>query len=269
MRRLGVLAMVLSVVCALLALSAAGASAAAPGWWACQKALPKNTGHYSDKLCGDAVESGGKYELVPGVGKGKSFKGKSSGRTVLIVIIPGKAELKIECMKTIESGRVAAPNLEVGVTFSLSKCQLLGEPCSSFSTAPLAGELGWINKEKDQVGVSLTNEAAPGSGYVAQIECPGFAKFRVVGSFIGTQTGDVGHLSKVASTAWSTEAIDLGPGHYDEVVNDPQSFEEGPNEVLMTEIFDIEDHEKFGPEGGYYSALETTVPTKGETLLIQ
>ena len=74
MRRLGTVACGLLLVCAALGLSAVSATAA-PGWWACVKTVPKNSGHYSEKACTGSVPSGGKYELQPGIGKGKTFKG--------------------------------------------------------------------------------------------------------------------------------------------------------------------------------------------------
>jgi hypothetical protein len=268
MRRFGLLGAGLLAVWMALALAASGASAA-PSWWACEKAAPKNTGHYSDKACTVGVPSGGRYELQPGVGRAKSFKGKSAGSARLTVVVPGKIELKIECGALKESGRAATPNREVGVTLAFSKCavQNFHEPCASFTTAPMSGELGWIDEEAGLVGVSLTSEAAPNSGLIAQIECPGLSKLRIHGAFIGKQTGDVRQLSRSSTTTWEVRTIHTGAGF--EIVNTPAAFEGGPDEVLLTEFNDVETHGAWEPEGGLPSGLEGAVPTMGENLLIQ
>jgi hypothetical protein len=279
MRRVGTLSAGLSVLCALLAIAACSASAAQPTWWACMKAEPKNTGHYADRACSSAVESGGKYELRPGVGKAKPFKSeRPGGQSVMHVVIPGLGELKVECGELKVKGRAAAPNLERGVTFSFSKCKALGGPCSSFTTSPLAGELGWLNKEEGVVGIELANEISPGSGFIAQFECPGLAKVRVHGSFIGTQHDDVGGLSSASRMLYTVGAYfgELSPPGYSPIVNRP-SFEEGPTGVLLTELNDAENHNTWGPEGGLPSGLEAYggdgqnrgIVLKGETLMIQ
>jgi hypothetical protein len=274
MRRLAILGTCLATVCAAFALSTSAASAA-PGWWACQRAVPVNSGHYSDKLCSTAVESGGKYELVAGVGKGKGFKGKSS-QAVLHIVIPGVGDAKVECGGVKDSGNVAAPNRELRVVLAFSKCVSLGSPCVSFSTAPLAGELGWLDKEAGEVGISLSNEAAPGSGLIAQIECPGLVKVRIHGAFIGVQKGDIHELSKVTAVKYVVGNFigEPAPG-YQPIVNQP-AFEEGPVGVLLSELNDAETHEEWAPEGGLPSGLEANGPPanqgiliKGETLLIQ
>jgi hypothetical protein len=68
---------------------AASASATAPAWFECGKAVKNGkafTRHYTGKSCEAATEvgTGGKYELREGISKGKEFKGKG-GKTVLHV----------------------------------------------------------------------------------------------------------------------------------------------------------------------------------------
>ncbi|HEX4435348.1 MAG TPA: hypothetical protein VH061_01010 [Solirubrobacteraceae bacterium] len=274
MRRLSILGICLATVCSTAALSTSAASAA-PGWWACQRAVPVNSGHYSDKLCTAAVESGGKYELVPGVGKGKGFKGKGN-QAVLHIVVPGVGDTKVECGGVKDSGNVAAPNRELRVTLAFSKCVLMGSPCANFSTPSLAGELGWLDKEAGEVGIALSNESAPGSGSIAQIECPGLLGVRIHGAFIGVQKGDIHEISKVTTVTYIVGSFlgEPSPG-YQPIVNQP-AFEEGPVGVLLSELNDAETHEEWAPEGGLASGLEVNGPPahqgiliKGETLLIQ
>jgi hypothetical protein len=271
MRRLASFAAGLAMLCTAMAIAASPALASAtPAWWACEKTVPKHSGHYSDKGCTTAVESGGSHELQPGIGKGKAFKGKST-RTTLTIVIPFKIELQIDCAVVRESGHAALPNRVTGVTLAFSKCEIrnFGAQCSDFALGALAGELGWIDKEAGLVGVSLTDEASPGTGYMTQFECSGVAKFRVFGSFIGRRTGDIKQLSATAATTWEVGPLNAGPGHENEVVNYPRSFEAGPVEELLAELNSKESHESWVPEGGYRGGLEAVIPVKGETLMIQ
>ena len=272
MRRLAILAVALSVITVGF-VGTAEAGAASPAWWACEKTVPKNTGHFSDKACSTAVESGGKYELQPGIGKGKAFKGKdkTGGRKLWIVAPVGEAD--VECAAVAYSGHVAAPNRVTGASLAFSKCELFGGPCTSFTTPALSGELGWLNKAKEQAGVSLTDEAEPGVGYIAQFSCQigsgGPVLFRIHGAFVGEQLGDVGVLSATATTHWVVheEQHPEGSPKFDWV--NQTGFEEGPVGVLETEINSPESKGAWVPEGGYRSGLESDMPTKGESLSIQ
>jgi hypothetical protein len=242
------------------------------------KATPKNTGHFSDKACTAGVESGGKYELQPSIGKGKAFKSPGKeGQAILWMNIPGKGEPRLECLQTKVSGKVALPNRERGVSFTFSKCNVLGSPCQDITTAPLSGELGWLNKEKGEVGIALGNEAAPGSGYILQFECPGLVKGRIHGAFIGEQRGDVEKLSSIASMRYRLGHY-LGEGSpgYNPLTN-PPAFEEGPVGVMQVEFNDQETGNTWQPEGGLPMGLEAFggtgtnegINVKGEALLIR
>jgi hypothetical protein len=280
MRGFTILGAGLAAASAAGALAASPVSAAPPGWWACVKATPKNTGLFSDKACTTGVESGGKYEVRPGVGKAKPFKTHGrEGQAILWMNIPGTGEPKLECEQTKISGKAAPPNREVGVRLSFSKCRLLGSPCQDITTAPLSGELGWLNEEKGEVGIALSNEAAPGSGYILQFECPGVAKGRIHGSFIGEQRGDVQKLSSTASMRYELGQY-LGEGSppgYNPLTN-PPAFEEGePVGVMLVEFNDQETGNTWGPEGGLPMGLQALggtgtnegVNTAGETLMIR
>jgi len=275
MNRFRVLGLALVAVFALGAVMAAGASAT-PTWKYCAKA-PKNeakeyTGKFSDKLCSAGVEKGGKYELVEGIGKGKKFKGKG-GTAILHNVIPGKGDIKVECASFKDEGQVAAPNKVFGVKSTFSKCKSLGAPCASgakketITTETLAGQLGWLNKAGNKAGESLTSEATPNTGYLAQFECTGLAKVRVHGAVIGEVT-PVGKVSKESTTVFAVGPYlgELSPG-YTPLTN-PPAFEEGPVGVLLTELNGPETGNVWAPEGGLPSGQEGTAVNKGESLEI-
>jgi hypothetical protein len=278
MKRMRILGLCLVAVFAVGVVSAATASATEPGWYECAKAAKVGktyTGKFSDKVCTTGVETGGKYELQPGVGKGKAFKGKG-GKAILHNVIPGKGDIKVECASFKDSGQVAAPNVEFNVVSIFSKCKSLGAPCKTvggkketITTEKLAGTLGYLNKAGKVVGADLANEASPGSGYLAQFECEGVAKVRVHGSVIGQQTGDINVISKESSAVFSVGPYlgELSPG-YTPLVNPPK-FEGGPADILLTELNGPETGNEWAPEGGLPSGQEGTAANKGESLMVK
>lgn len=275
MKRMRILGLALVAVFAFAAMTAAGASAAKPQWKACVKAAVKNTGEFSDKNCSVSAGGTGKYNLVAGIGKGKGFKGKG-GEATLHNVIPGKGDIKVVCKSFKDAGSVVAPSGVVKVTSTFSKCTSLGSPCTSgkkketIETSSLAGELGYLNKAHTAAGESLTSEAAPGSGFLAQFECEGLAKVRVHGAVIGSLS-PFGSISKESTTSFTVGPFlgELAPG-YTPLTNDP-AFEEGaePVGVLLTELQNEQPGEesgKFEPEGGLPSGQEGTAVNKGEAL---
>jgi hypothetical protein len=264
-------AIVASTVVAALAIGAifAAAASAAPSWHYCAKTVPKNTGNYSDKMCSLAGEPGhGKYELLEGVGKGKGFKGKVlPDYRALTVTIPHRAELHVECAKASISGRPVAPRGVAGVRITFSKCELLGASCGTISTEALSGELGWLDEEAGLAGVSLTNEAEPGTGLVTQVSCTfsdgQVVKFRSNGAFVGELPAN-GPISKERTLNYQLAEYlkeETGP-------TNPPAFEEGFVGTLQTEINSPESKGEWTPEGGYRSGIEATFPLKGEALSI-
>ncbi len=160
-----------------------------------QKNSPSKTpANFTDKLCTVGAPGTGKYELDEGIGKGKGFKGKG-GTAILHNVIPGKGDIKVECASFKDAGSVSAPSGVFNVTSEFKKCKSLGAPCKTeggkketITTNKLAGSLGYLNKAHTAAGESLTSEAAPGSGYLAEFECEGLAKVRVHGAVIGALT---------------------------------------------------------------------------------
>lgn len=269
MRRAKMAATAAVAALAIGAVSAGAASAAPPSWHYCAKTLPKNTGNYSDKACSLASEAGqGKYEIFEGVGKGKSFKGSvKPDNHAIDITIPHKAELHVECGKASISGTPVAPRGVAGVRITFSKCELLEDKnCGTITTEALSGELGWLDRETGEAGVSLANEANPGSGLIVQFSCTftggQVAKFRANGAFIGSLAAN-GPFSKERTLFYT-----LGSYLEENEPTNPPAFEEGFVGTLQTEINSPESKGEWGPEGGYHSGIEASFPLKGEALSI-
>jgi len=276
MKRMRILGLALVAVFALSAVMVSGASAAKPTWKVCAKAAKVGktfTGKYSDKSCTTKVETGGKYELEAGIGKGKAFKGKG-GKATLHNVVPGKGDIKVECASFKDGGSVVAPSGVAKVTSTFSKCKSLGAPCKTeggkketITTNSLIGSLGYLNKAHTAAGESLTAESAPGSGYLATFECEGLAKVRVHGAVIGALS-PFNVVSKESVSTFSVGPFlgELSPG-YTPLVN-PPAFEEGsePVGVLLTELNGPETGNEWAPEGGLPSGQEGTAENKGEAL---
>jgi hypothetical protein len=273
MKRMRILGLALVAVMAFAAFTAAGASAVKPTWKFCGKTEPKNTGNFSDKLCSVGAPGTGAYELKEGIGKGKGFKGKG-GEASLHNVIPGKGDIKVTCASFKDAGSVVAPSGVAKVTATFKKCKSLGAPCKTeggkketIETKLMTGSLGYMNKAHTAAGESLTSEAEPGSGYLAEFECEGLAKVRVHGAVIGTLS-PFGVVSKesVSSFAVGPYLGELAPG-YTPLVN-PPAFEEGaePVGVLLTELNGPETGNEWAPEGGLPSGQEAAANNKGEYL---
>jgi len=272
MKRMRILGLALVAVFALAAMTAAGASASKPVWKVCAKSA-KNAGEFSDKNCSVSAGGKGKYNLVAGIGKGKSFKGKGA-EAILHNVVPGKGDIQVKCASFKDEGTPVAPSGVVKVKSTFSKCKSLGSPCKTeggkketITTNSLAGSLGYLDKAHTSAGESLTNEAAPGSGFLATFECEGLAKVRVHGAVIGS-LAPFGTISKESTSTFSVGPFlgELSPG-YTPLTN-PPAFEEGsePVGVLLTELNGPETGNEWAPEGGLPSGQEGTASNKGEAL---
>jgi hypothetical protein len=285
MTRIKVLGLALVAVFAMAAISAAGASAGtAPVFFECAKSA-KGAGHHLSKTCNDTyTESGGKYELKVGVGKGKAFK-SSGGKATLHTINPeGEVDIPVSCESFKGVGKDIAPNIVVGVKTTFSKCKAESAPCENvkketIETTTLAGHLGWLSKAGKVVGTVLTNETTPG-GLTAEFTCTVLGKIRSTGAVIGVNGGNVGSINKVSSLTF-TKGPYLGKVVYDEkgdeytpVVNVPVFEGEAPIKanlkILLTEVKGaITGHpEEFYPPGGLPSGQEGVSKQKGEAIEI-
>jgi hypothetical protein len=252
----------------------AGASAAPPAWHYCGKATPKNTGSYSDRSCSLASEPGaGAYELLPGVGKGKPFLGKGGAGQQVLIVIPHRGELHMACDKSVLRGHPVAPSGVQRVVITYSKCAVFGSPCRSegepkgtVRTEALSGELGWLDREKGLAGLSLTNEASPGSGYIVRFSCEfgrgRFEAFRSFGAFIG-EIPTTGALRSEFPLEYRTQYLEELEGP-----TSPPEFEERFVGTLQTEKNGAETGFEWAVPGGYRSALEHGLEVTGEGLAI-
>jgi hypothetical protein len=252
-------------------LGAGSAFAEKPAWYECAKVK----GGPFEKGCEKEGGTGG-WVVRPGIGKGNTFKG-TGGEMSWHLVIPGKGDIKTTCASWKIAGGVAAPNKVTKVAFELKKCKVLGAPCKTeggpietIESESLAGELGYMNKSHSAAGLSLYNEAAPGSGLMATFECETFAKERWSGAIIASITPFL-VMGKEKTLNYSVGAF-LGepkPG-YTPLTN-PPAFEEGAEPVgtQLTELNGPETGNEWAPEGGLPSGWEASASINGERLEIQ
>ena len=252
----------------------AGASASGPVWAYCGKTVPKNTGAYTEKSCSiESPSHEGKYELIDGIGKGKPFKGKAEGEIRLYGVV-AEGEFNMECGRGGKiAGRFVAPNKVAGVVISMSKCATnISEESNSCGlvTAPLTGELGWIDQAKGEAGLKLTSEAAPEAGLIGEAAgCVPGAKSRWRGSAIASW-GPLGQISKESTLAFNAHAFfeEANP-RFDEHSNPPAFEGEEGIHILRSEINSPETGFEWEPTpGGNAAALEGTFHDKGEALMV-
>jgi len=276
----------LVAVFAIAALSASAASAAGPIWYTCGKAAVKGTGHHTEKNCSDAAkETGGNYNLVAGIGKGKAAKDKGGAAVLHSVNPEAKVDIPVECASFKGGFSIAPPNKMLKAKTTFSKCKALGAPCENvkketIETKTLAGSLGWINKAGKVVGADLVNEETPGS-YLAEFKCEALGEIRTGGSVIGQVTGNIEVINGASKTVFAPGPY-LGEQHaecepeqpetkehckdnWTPIVNVPK-LEGGPLDILKTEVKGgITGHPtEFYPPGGIPSGQEGTSENKGE-----
>jgi len=288
MTRIKVLGLALIAVFAIAAVGSAAASAAGPVYFTCGKAEKNEkkeyNGHYETKECktSEFKGTGGKYKLVPGIGKGKVTKTKG-GKAVLHSVNPeAKVDIPVECTSFKGGSTPVAPNLVTKAVTTFSHCKALAAPCSNgkketIVTHSLAGSIGWINKAGNAVGTDLADEATPGAP-LAEFTCEALGEIRTKGSVIGQNKGDVGITIGAATLNFEpgpfigpqeascpTEAEPEHKCKWTPIVNIPK-LEGGPVDILMTEVKGaITGHpEEFYPPGGIPSGQEGIAENKGE-----
>jgi len=190
MRRIAALGLALIGSTVLIAVSAAGASAAEPAFYECKK-LTKNAegkyeGGFTNKACSEASGTHeGKYELKEGIGTKPTIKGKS-----------GHAELEsslgsVSCTSSKSIGQLQTPThigeIHVsykGCTSGGKKCNSAGAKAGSIETKELQGDLGYLNKAAKEAGVLIT---PVGGGNLAEFNCEGL-EISTKGGVIGQAT---------------------------------------------------------------------------------
>jgi hypothetical protein len=204
-KTLGLCLVVALAMMGLLATSAFAESLPVPTWYACVKAVPKDSGNYTEKACATASEPGkGGYELEESIGKGKEFKGKlNTGTKAILHIKTWLGDLKVECESAKDSGKPALPNLEVGVAIDYGKCKALGtKTCTTagakkgeIKATGMRGEFGYVEETPTPVvGLRLENEAHPGE-LLTTFTCED-VEGKVAGQVIGLQEKDIGAINK-------------------------------------------------------------------------
>jgi hypothetical protein len=179
-------------------------------------------GRYVDALCSlqaspQELQAGevNRYELEAGAGRGRPFTGQ--GTKAVLHAKTSLGDMMAECASSKESGRMVAPNLELGVRILWSGCKTFGSHvCTSpgaatgrIRTVRLRGEFGLLEGELGSVGVKLESEADPG-GIVAEFKCgrPGFFAGKVHGELISLQQGDIGLIgTEFETVAEATERL--------------------------------------------------------------
>jgi len=281
MTRIKVMGLALVAVFAIAAIGSAAASAA-PSYKECAKAAKVGktfTGKYTDKNCTAKVETGGKYELQAGVGKGKAAK-TSGGPAELLVVIPAGvseefpegATVKITCASNKGVSTSSSPNLVSKAVTTFSKCKTLGSPCQSGAkketivTNSLSGEL--VDIEGGE-GVGTVLHAETGTSTAAFV-CTEVAETNVIGSLIGINSGNVGKISKTSALTFEVGPglgeVEYAPGKkYTPIVNVPTHKTGGVNgeHFLTSQI----SKEKV-PAGELPSGQKQAVSVKGEALEI-
>jgi len=230
MRRIRIVGLCLVAVFALSAVVATAAQAEFPekfpAFAKCVKAKVKGKGRFNDKNC-QVPNMGGKasggFELESAAGTALTSK-----TTASTLVTPGIGIVK--CKAGTDTGEITGEQSGTD-TVTFTSCEVFGKKCTSegqkegtIKTFVLDTTLGFINKEKGEVGVSLTG-TGPG-GLSAEFNCGGKFLVKTGGSVIGQVTKDV----NVSSTS-STEIFKEVEG-----VQSPLSFEGGPEQRLETEF---------------------------------
>jgi hypothetical protein len=277
MTRIKVLGLALVAVFALVAIMAASASAGTnPALFECAKSA-KGAGHHASKTCNDAYKAtGGSYNLVEGIGKGKAFKSSGTTATLHTVNPEGEVDIPVTCTKFKGSGQFINPTTVVKAITTFSKCKALSAPCENvkketIETKSLAGTLGWVSKPGKVVGTDLANEASPGTP-VAEFTCSAIGQIRSGGSVIGINSGNVESINKASVLTFSIGhylgEVEYAPGKFYKPLTNVPEFEGGSPDILLTEIKGaITGHPaEFYPPGGLPSGQEGAVNEKGEAL---
>jgi hypothetical protein len=278
MKRMRILGLALVAVFAISALAASGASAT-PAWYECAKAAVKNTGEYTDKACTleSVGKNTGKYNLQPGIGKGKAFKTKGGAATLHVIIpatgkgaFPGGAHVEVKCTSYKGTGQPALPNKVEKVVAAFKGCTVLAAPCQSGSkkgvieTNSLNGEMIDI-EGGSKAGTLLKAETG---AILASFTCTEVASTNVLGSVIAEHTGNVGVVNKESQDHFvvgpGLGEVEYAPGaKYTPLVNIPTAANGEPegSHFLLSEITEAGSET---PAGTLPSGQEGVANNKGE-----
>jgi len=280
MKRMRIVGLALVAMFALVAITAASASAT-PSYKECAKEKP---GGKFEKGCTKEGGKGG-YTLKVGVGKGKTAKAKGGAANLVVVVPPGVskefpegATIHIECASNKGVSTPKAPNLVEKAVQTFAKCKVLGSPCQSGAkketivTHSLSGEL--VDIEGGE-GVGTVFHAEPPETSSATFVCTEVAETNVIGSLIGINKGNVGKFSKTSEIVFEVGPglgeVEFAPGHkYTPLVNIPTHKTGGVNgeHFLASEISKENTKKEKEKQGTLPSGQTQTDAVKGENLEI-
>ncbi len=197
MRRIVALGACLFAFTALAAVASASASATEPAFYECAKV---KGGSFQDKKCTKEAGTvkGEKYELLPGIRKAKTFKGKGGA----IRLYAAAINAPIPCTGSKDEGKLSSPTTVKGLVVTFTGCSTMFRPCTSpgakrgeVRTAPLEGQVGAISE-------GVPGLLAASGGTIASMACEGLI-VTLSGGFIGEITGDVNTMSKSFTLTYS------------------------------------------------------------------
>jgi 6-phosphogluconolactonase (cycloisomerase 2 family) len=213
-----------------------------PAFWECLK----TEGGELAKGCA-SEQAGGGYELLEGIGKRTTFKGK--GKRV-VLYTPSRGE-QVTCKGSRDEGSLTSPAAEGTVVLSFTGCVSAGQACTTAGQSagtirsnPLEGAIGLISGAEESVGVDLSPEAGD---ELLDFTCMGAEPTTVSGSVVG-RLMPVGVSSKQTSLTFEVNA---------EHAQVPRELEGDPEDVLVSSI---------GKSEAGETSLEASLSNKGETL---
>jgi hypothetical protein len=242
------------VVLILSALAASSASARSPEWMTCYKVTKSGgtySGHYTNKACTSAVETGGMFELgtLEHLKKDRviAASGKVTLRTPSIAV-------EVACKSSKWTGTVKfwTSFWWIEISGLASSCTSAGKVCTS--EGQKAGRIaiddlmGWTEpRTPTEPGVLLT----PVEGAMASYDCEG-TTVTATGSVLARIRGDVNTISKTAEWVFGV----TGGGEQEFT-----TYEGGTeSHSIMSEI---------NGAGPFASSMETELDVKTEAMEVQ
>jgi hypothetical protein len=270
MKRFEIAGVCLLAIACMAGVSAASASAALPELYECAKAPKEKApgknyeGHYTGKHCEASTYSAvfttkTKYELQPGIGKGKAFTGSGHGAN-----LEGKGIGGISCTSFKDSGKFTTPTTGADIVAEFKGCEYIGLKCQSgaqageIATNPLSGTVGYLAGKGTMtptVGASLKPESGE---YLAVFHCQS-EYFWVKGAVIG-EVSPVNQFTKKATFTFKQTGIGIQQW---------EKFEGGPREVLEVTLCSGGCANP-ATEGVHVQGSEETIAAnKGEELMLK
>jgi hypothetical protein len=248
MKRVITLGLCLAALSAMAAVATtAAASAAEPAFFECAKL---KGGKYKGGCKEESTK--GTAELVEGVGKGKTFKGKGTEFRKYVPAINDKGPFCTGTSKVV--GKQVTPTVQKGVVLTFSECEAGGKRCKSagqktgtVATEPLEGALGYVNAAEHRVGLDLAGEGGP---VMMSWSCEGL-EYEVTGSLIG-EISPVGVVTNTYTVTFALQS-EVYPEEFQAI----KSFEGGPEDVPIFHI---------NGSGPFKGAFRGSYTYKGEKL---